>query len=562
MKKIFPIVIIIFFSLITIFPLVHPGFFSFHDNTQVERVYEMKQALVDRQFPVRWVNDLGYGYGYPIYNFYGPFPYYVGGILNMVGFDSLFSTKLMIAISFLLSSISMYMLSRKFFGVSAGIVSSILYSFFPYHAVNLYVRGAIGELFAYSFLPLVFYSLFSLLDLKHEKKVFKKYAPVLLSGTAGICFVALSHNLSLLMLSLLLVPFYLTGLIFSLSRKTFSVFFGIVVVTGLLLASFYIIPSFFEMGYTNVASQVGGGADFKNHFVCLGQYWESGWGFGGSIPGCLDGLSFRLGKLFIILVAFSFIFLLNLKKQNRKIQVKVAVVSAILFCIALFLTLEQSKFIWEAVAYMKYIQYPWRFINFIALFGSVLVGFLIYRINKYNTRIGFAFVLLILFVTVFTQAKLFKPQFYNSFSSDFYTNKQHIVFDTSKISDEYMPPDFAKPKSVLDLPQTILELKDTEGLVTLREEKTGLVSADYIAAETGEININKAYFPAWKAYVNGKEMSITKTPYGMSVKVLKGAGTFRLQFVQTYIESLGNWISAIAFFAIFVGIIFKNRRSI
>ena len=89
-KYLFPI-LILFFSLVAIFPLLQPGFFSFHDNTQVQRVYEMHRALADGHFPVRWVQNLGYGYGYPIFNFYAPFAYYIGG-LSAFFVDSLIAT--------------------------------------------------------------------------------------------------------------------------------------------------------------------------------------------------------------------------------------------------------------------------------------------------------------------------------------------------------------------------------------------------------------------------------------------------------------------------------------
>ena len=70
------------------------------------------------------------------------------------------------------------------------------------------------------------------------------------------------------------------------------------VLLGLGFSSF-LVACGFEMGYTNVSSQVGGGADFKDHFVCLSQFWNSLWGFGGSTKGCIDGLSFRLGKIYV-----------------------------------------------------------------------------------------------------------------------------------------------------------------------------------------------------------------------------------------------------------------------
>src|SRR3990170_1206496 len=91
-----------------------PGFFPIHDDTQVSRVYEMAKALKDGMFPVRWVADLGYGYGYPIFNFYAPLAYYVGGFFTLLGFYALISTKIMMILGILLSGVFMYLLARKF----------------------------------------------------------------------------------------------------------------------------------------------------------------------------------------------------------------------------------------------------------------------------------------------------------------------------------------------------------------------------------------------------------------------------------------------------------------
>ena len=79
------LIIVVILSFFMIKPLWVNGYFPMHDDTQVARVVEMGRALRAGQFPVRWVSDLGYGYGYPIYNFYGPLPYYAGGALQAMG---------------------------------------------------------------------------------------------------------------------------------------------------------------------------------------------------------------------------------------------------------------------------------------------------------------------------------------------------------------------------------------------------------------------------------------------------------------------------------------------
>ena len=142
-KKLLTIIFILFFSYWAVAPFFQSGFFYVHDNTQVARVFEMHQALRDGMFPVRWVSDLGYGYGYPIFIFYAPFSYYVGGFFNLFT-DSLTATKIMMVVGTLLSGVFMYLFAKEFWGKPGGVISALLYLYAPYHAVNIYVRGAVG----------------------------------------------------------------------------------------------------------------------------------------------------------------------------------------------------------------------------------------------------------------------------------------------------------------------------------------------------------------------------------------------------------------------------------
>jgi uncharacterized membrane protein len=169
-KKILLLILILFLSVFSIRFLLKPGFFPIHDNTQVARVFEMKEALKSFQFPVRWVSDLGYGYGYPIFNFYNPLPYYFGGLINLLGLSTLTATKIMFIFAILLSALSMYFLTKEFFGNLGGITSALFYLYAPYHAVQIYVRGAVAELWAYAFLPLIFLPLNFTKQSKPEKK--------------------------------------------------------------------------------------------------------------------------------------------------------------------------------------------------------------------------------------------------------------------------------------------------------------------------------------------------------------------------------------------------------
>src|SRR5476651_1879562 len=138
LKKIGFTVLLFLLSFWAVKYLFNPGFFPIHDDTQVQRVFEMKKSLADGMFPVRWVSDLGYNYGYPIFNFYAPLAYYIGGSISLVGVDALTATKVIMAFGIIIAGLFMYLLAREFWGDIGGFVAGLLYLYAPYHAVDLY----------------------------------------------------------------------------------------------------------------------------------------------------------------------------------------------------------------------------------------------------------------------------------------------------------------------------------------------------------------------------------------------------------------------------------------
>src|SRR4051812_19673057 len=85
-KKIFinywHLILIGFLGLLVSWPIFLPGYFTHHDDLQVMRIFEMRKCIEDLQIPCRWVPDMGYGNGFPLFNYYGNLPYYIGAFLS------------------------------------------------------------------------------------------------------------------------------------------------------------------------------------------------------------------------------------------------------------------------------------------------------------------------------------------------------------------------------------------------------------------------------------------------------------------------------------------------
>lgn len=560
--KYLPILFILSLSYWAVKPFFYSGFFTMHDATQVARVFEMGKSLSDGMIPVRWVADLGYYYGYPLFNFYAPFSYFVGGVIMLFGFDALLATKSMMVLGILLAGIGMYLFARQIWGNAGGFISGLLYLYAPYHAVDIYVRGDVAEFWAYAFIPFAFlgiYKIFILLNEKKDTRGVGIWTVIIALSYSGII---LSHNLTALMVSPFLfitaVFLYLQGTIRGYKNYYF-ILVGLVL--GIIISAFYTVPVFFEMGYTNVISQIGGGSNYHDHFICLSQLWSSPWGFGGSAPGCIAGLSFKIGKLHILLSLFSFVSLFILWKRQKGEAFFILAFILFLF-ISVFLMLKESLFIWQAIPHMAFFQFPWRFLIVASFFTAFLSGSSIWVLKysilqKSSISRNIVFIVLVIVLIgsiIFNNEKVFYPQTVLPVTAADLTTNKELSFVASKISDEYMPKAFVKPQRFKDIPRQKVMIPKSTGTVEMISEKTQTFIARVTLLKPTSARLAIAYFPAWHIYLDDKEIPFVILVNGLAVDLPQGQHTLKAHFRQTSIEQTSNAISLLGIFSL-LGII-------
>lgn len=509
-KSVLGLIIALFLSFFALRPLFHAGFFSMHDNTQVGRVVSMGRALRLGQFPVRWVSDLGYGYGYPLYNFYGPLPYYAGGALYALGISGLMATKLMFAVAIFLAAGSMYLLASSAFGSLGGILASVLFTYAPYHAVQLYVRGAVGEFWAYAIVPLLLFGMY------------KQNNLVIALSTFGI---VTSHTI----MGYVVVLASVGALLLPSCTRRMTLIKGLI--WGLGLSAFFWLPALTEKSHTGVAAVIGPTAAYADHFVCLNQLWDSSWGFAGSAPGCVDGMSFRLGKPHVIL---GLVGLLLVTKTT------LARWAAMLGAVSLIMMLPVSLAVWRVIPNMAFIQYPWRFLMFAVLSLSILGGGAVLLLSHRFLRLFTAGILIGSVIMLYT--KLFIPQTFLLASDASYETEEELRWRVSKVSDEYLPSDVPRPENPSEIIRDTIEKQPDVTMRFVRETDTyAMIRFDTQTEQT--VKINKAYFPGWIYEVNSTRVEPAIIRGLPEITIPKGESTLEMQFTNTPVRTIGNTVS-------------------
>jgi hypothetical protein len=546
-KKIIPFILLIIVVFPILLPLFNNGFFSMHDDTQPSRVFVMANALKDNQIPVRWVSGLGYGYGYPIFNYYAPLPYYFGAFFVLFGLNIFLATKLMFGFPIILAAFSMYILGKKFWGNFGGLLSSILYSYAPYHAIEIYIRGAVGEYWAYALLPLIFYGVIET-QINYKKGIF----------IGSICFalLILSHNILAFILSLFLglwIFMELCKLLFIKSSKNFLVPLLKIIFLGLILSAFFWIPAIFEMNLTKAQLLNIGSNDYHLHFVYLEQLWNSVWGFAGSAPGQMDGMSFKIGKIHLLLGLISILLLLFglfIDLEGKYIYKKIILLIGFVF--STFLMLSISTKIWEVIPFMSFVQYPWRFLVMSVFFISLLAGgiFSIDLLSKI-----YIFKLIIFFICVSLiigyNLKLFKPQYIIDVNENVYISNQNLKWNISKISDEYLPKYFVPPKVESEVKISDYQIND-DIIIEQNDVKTNFIKLNVFVKKTAEIIFFRTYYPGWKVVIDKNDIKPNFDNGFITIQVPEGKHIITLFLENTLIQKIANFISLIGIIIIWV----------
>ncbi len=564
MKKPFNIHTLVFifliaFSLGSVYYLLLPGFYEPHDLHHIADIYQMYRAIISGQMPPRWGPDYLNFFGYPLFNFYYVGPFYLGALFYFITGSLRFSFELIFITGVILGAVGFYLFLKNHFSKLASFAGAVLFTYTPYKAVQIYVRGAMGEFLSVSLMPLFLY--FTEKYLVEGKRKWFIFS-VMISA-----FIILSHNYFWVVILGFCGIYFAIGSIINKRPKILRNFF-LETLFSLGITIYWWLPALIEQKLLKIQTPF----PLIDHFPFIKQLIIPSWGYGASVWGPMDGMSFQLGivNMVAVVLAILLIALLKTKKNKKNFSIIIWAISSFFLC--LFFMNIRSYFIWKAVPFYNLFQFPWRLLAFTGFFSPILAAVAIDRFFDADRKLlGKFTTLLFLMSSVVLTINYFKPSkiFYKK-DSDYLKRMfaSQAVVGNNQNPDEYetYSEDYLLlPKWVSEKPINLSGKKFTSADVdsvevkAIREVTPVLWEAEVTVNTPGQLEFNSLYFPGWVALADGKKTNITYGDLGQIVINLNaGDSLVRVYWAETSLRKIADIVSLIFIFVL-IGLSFwKN----
>ncbi|MGE5140352.1 MAG: hypothetical protein ACM3JD_12875 [Rudaea sp.] len=340
-------------------PLTYPG--SFQTLNGLNAVYDV-MGLHARLGTCCWAPD--FARGLDLFRSDGILAYAAAEFPHLLGLGAFDAVKTVIALGLILSGLGMFALARSIFhSDAAGLLSAVVYIYFPYHLALVYVRGAFGEAAFWAIAP------FALLAWGRLRA-----APV--PQPAHYIAAALAFALAVLSLpGLGLILAVATPLAFEIADRQSAARRGpdlrpaATIVAGSLIG---LIPQLLA----SLQSQGGRSPAFVPAFVYPFQMLTASWGTQAPHGNYLDQFPFQIGLSALALALFALALVLQSggPDSTSRSRVRRVVLAAVIAAAAVALLMTPYLAALWNLGLARLVEYPFQLLILIAVALSVAAG--------------------------------------------------------------------------------------------------------------------------------------------------------------------------------------------
>lgn len=327
----------------------------------VSAVVEAGNGLREGQFPIRVAPHQLDGTRYPLFQFYGNFPYTAAGLIDLIpGIGPYNAWKIVMFAALVGGGWFTYRCAARMTGRrgrAGAVIAGAAFMAAPYMLTDIYGRGAFAEAVAFNLLPAMLFSALRAFSSRGWRNV----------AMAAIAWalVGLSHNITYLYASVFLGALLLT-LAPPWSRR-----WGRIAIAGILqaaLLAWYFVPQWYTLDQLNITAEtstrspaqsdgrVPGAALLAPKFVPLPKAPTLGMQAGWPV----------LGGMFLAAAAV-------VARRSKRIG-GVAIRAAVLCALSCFMAWSPVDFWRFLPSTFRFVQFPYRLLAFAVLCGAIALA--------------------------------------------------------------------------------------------------------------------------------------------------------------------------------------------
>jgi hypothetical protein len=504
------------------------NFFMTHDGRyHLERTFYFLDSYKEGNFVPSWSRYYNQGFGSPILIFLFPIAYWISSFLYGLFGNLVVAVKLDFIFFAAVGAASIFFFLKNSLKLqaSASLIAAAVYLYAPYSLVQIFVRGSLREFAGMMLVPLVLYAL--------SLKKFWISAVV-------IAVFLLTDGITAMVFSPVIIGYWLILFWKADDKKSFFFSSGCSAGLALILGGFIIFPYVFERSnllWNNAAT-------YRDHFVYFSQLLNLRWGFGFSMPGPADSMSFQIGVVNIFAVLSGTIILF----RNGVRRNPLPTLFTGIFFLSLFLLLNTppTQWLWENLKPLQSVQLPWRFLAPVCFSAAFLAGWVAnnWKLPWKITLVTLLFIVALDFRYLRTNEEVvFSPGSYVKNPSD------------ATAFHEFIPTTRVTTSQFSGFPQKV-ELSNSAGSVSNLKESNNTIAFDLSSPNPVMLRLNTLYFPGWKAYVDGKDViiSVAENPKPpaielrdisglMQISVPAGVHKIEFRFEDTAVRRVGKAVT-------------------
>ncbi len=537
--------------LIGILPTLSSGVIRTADGPlHVQRIYAMSTLLANGNLWPRWVPYFHLGYGYPVFNFYPPGTFYLGGLLGLIGIMAPVALTIVTTLAWIVGSVGMYALARHYLPGKAAILAAMLWAYAPSRLFEVWDQGSLPQIMAAALVP---WLLLGMIRLAEEPRL-RRILWVALPFT-GIVFC---HQPITFITALYIAP-AMIGLPLWAARQDWPSFWkrfgymlgGFVLSAG--LSAIFLLPVALELQYVEAVESPDDTVPYLiSNFLQPDEIFMQ--------PPAMDLTDLRfelfttLGLVGGLLAVPGLIALV----VKRRYALALLLLAALIF--TLFMLLEISLPVWLTIPYFKQLRFPERFLRVGVIFLSLAGGASILLLPRRWQTAGLLGVMALVLVTALPMTYPSQDFVYwddLSAVDEIDMELTYYVWGTTSYN-EFNPrwgetikhdgPPEPEEYTTNPLRLTVYRLDMIRQWPDLEVDEISDDTIRVTVTDARPVRFRQYYFPGWAATLDGEPVEIyPEDEVGMiTLDVPAGEHTIHLYYDGTPVQKIATLISLLS----------------